>query len=321
MAAAGKRAEEALATTLSTKKGQYIVVIEGSIPAGADGAYCTIGGRSALQIAEEACKDALAVIAVGTCAAFGGLPAAAPNPTAALSVADAVPGSKTLIEMPGMPGNGEQRRALITYFLTLRSAGRRPITSTDRCLPTASRSTMRANDGRTSMPGSTSRCGATKVIAKALPLQDGLQGSSRVPELPEHRLERQTNWPIGCGHPGCWQLAPGLLRSRNAILPAPAERFPVSTGQATADGVGVGIIGLTAAARSSRQTPRDRHRRNHLPPNPATSPRNPPPKRTGDSMTHIVVDPITRIEGHLRIEAKSKEARHNAWIRARCSAA
>ncbi len=51
MAAAGKRAEEALATTLSTKKGQYIVVIEGSIPIGADGAYCTIGGRSALQIA------------------------------------------------------------------------------------------------------------------------------------------------------------------------------------------------------------------------------------------------------------------------------
>ena len=49
------------------------------------GAYCTIGGRSALQIAREVCGAAAATIAVGTCAAFGGIPAAGPNPTGALS--------------------------------------------------------------------------------------------------------------------------------------------------------------------------------------------------------------------------------------------
>jgi hydrogenase small subunit len=63
-------------------RGGYIAIVEGSIPTGANGAYCTIGGRSALEIAREVCGGAMATIAVGTCAAFGGLPAAAPNPTA-----------------------------------------------------------------------------------------------------------------------------------------------------------------------------------------------------------------------------------------------
>ena len=88
MAAAGHQAEEALAEDgRGASKGQYIAVVEGSIPTGADGAYCTIGGRSALDIAREVCGGAAATIAIGTCAAFGGLPAAAPNPTGALGVA------------------------------------------------------------------------------------------------------------------------------------------------------------------------------------------------------------------------------------------
>ena len=118
MAAAGHRAHQALDKVVETKKGEYIVVVEGSIPLGADGAYCTIGGRSALQIARDVCKDAAAVVAVGTCAAYGGLPAAAPNPTEAVSVADAVPGIKTLINMPACPVNAENLTALISYYLT-----------------------------------------------------------------------------------------------------------------------------------------------------------------------------------------------------------
>ncbi|MGB6642526.1 MAG: hydrogenase small subunit, partial [Thermoanaerobaculia bacterium] len=100
MAAAGHQAEAALAGVVEGKPGAYIAVVEGSIPTGANGAYCTVGGRSALDIAREVCGGAAATIAIGTCAAFGGLPAAAPNPTGALSVADAVPGVKNLINLP-----------------------------------------------------------------------------------------------------------------------------------------------------------------------------------------------------------------------------
>jgi hydrogenase small subunit len=78
MAAAGHQAEEALAGVVAQKPGAYIAVVEGSIPTGANGAYCTVGGRSAHQIAREVCGSSAATIAIGTCAAFGGLPAAAP---------------------------------------------------------------------------------------------------------------------------------------------------------------------------------------------------------------------------------------------------
>ena len=118
MAAAGHQAEEALAAVVEEKQGAYIAVVEGSIPTGAKGAYCTIGGRAALDIARQVCGGAAATIAIGTCAAYGGLPAAAPNPTGALSVADAVPGLKNLINLPACPANGENLTALVVYYLT-----------------------------------------------------------------------------------------------------------------------------------------------------------------------------------------------------------
>ena len=71
-----------------------------------------------IDIAREVCGNAAATIAIGTCAAYGGLPAAAPNPTAALSVADAVPGLRNLINLPACPANAENLTALLVYYLT-----------------------------------------------------------------------------------------------------------------------------------------------------------------------------------------------------------
>ena len=79
MAAAGVQAEEAKAATIDS--GGYLLVVEGSIPTAEDGIYCTIGGRTAIDLLEEAASNALAVVAVGNCATFGGVPAAKPNPT------------------------------------------------------------------------------------------------------------------------------------------------------------------------------------------------------------------------------------------------
>ena len=57
-------------------QGQYICVVEGSIPTAAGGIHCMIRGRTALSIAQEVCRNALATIAVGTCAWEGGIAAA-----------------------------------------------------------------------------------------------------------------------------------------------------------------------------------------------------------------------------------------------------
>ncbi len=81
MAGAGKQAEEALARVVRDHKGEYIAVVEGAIPTADGGVYCTIGGRTALDIAREVCTNSAANIAVGACAWDGGLVRANPNPT------------------------------------------------------------------------------------------------------------------------------------------------------------------------------------------------------------------------------------------------
>ena len=74
--------------------------------------------KVALQIAREVCGAAAATVAVGTCAAFGGIPAARPNPTGAVAVGDAVPDVKNLINLPACPMNAENITALLVYYLT-----------------------------------------------------------------------------------------------------------------------------------------------------------------------------------------------------------
>ena len=115
MAAAGAQAEAAKQATIET--GGYLLVVEGSIPTAEDGIYCTIGGRTAVDLLEEAASNALAVIAVGNCATFGGIPAANPNPTGAVSVMDLVK-DKPVLNLSGCPYNVVNLTATIVHFLT-----------------------------------------------------------------------------------------------------------------------------------------------------------------------------------------------------------
>ncbi len=48
-----------------------------------NGIYCKIGGRTAIDIVREVADKAGAIIAIGSCASWGGIPSADPNPTGA----------------------------------------------------------------------------------------------------------------------------------------------------------------------------------------------------------------------------------------------
>ncbi|MCX7794795.1 MAG: hydrogenase small subunit, partial [Thermodesulfovibrionales bacterium] len=117
MAPSGKASEKSLMDVVKNQKGQYIAIVEGAIPAKDDGIYCCIGGKSALSIAREVCENAVATIAVGSCASWGGIPSAVPNPTGAVSVKKAVPKAK-VVNLPGCPMNVENLTATIVHFLT-----------------------------------------------------------------------------------------------------------------------------------------------------------------------------------------------------------
>ncbi len=121
MVPAGSMSEKSLNDTIGNYPGQYLCVVEGSIPMRDGGIHCMIRGRTALSIAQEVCSNALATIAVGTCAWDGGLAAAAPNPTGAVGVGDAVPGLATLINLPGCPANVVNLVATIANYLTFQT--------------------------------------------------------------------------------------------------------------------------------------------------------------------------------------------------------
>ncbi len=104
MVPSGNLAEEARQAAMKANDGKYVLVVEGAIPTKDDGIYCKVGGRTALDIVREAADHAGAVIAIGSCASFGGIPAAEPNPTGAKGAPQVLAG-KTVVTIPGCPAN------------------------------------------------------------------------------------------------------------------------------------------------------------------------------------------------------------------------
>lgn len=105
MAPSGLSADKSLDDVIAAYPGQYVCVIEGSIPTANNGSYCTIRGQTALSIAQRVTAQARATVAIGTCAMDGGLPAAVPNLTGAKGVQAALPGIQNLLALPGCPAN------------------------------------------------------------------------------------------------------------------------------------------------------------------------------------------------------------------------
>jgi hydrogenase small subunit len=103
-AAAGYQIEDALKSAMAANAGKYICVVEGAIPTKDKGIYCKIGGRTAIDILNDVAGKAGAIIAIGSCASFGGIPAADPNPTGATGAPQILAG-KTVVTLPGCPAN------------------------------------------------------------------------------------------------------------------------------------------------------------------------------------------------------------------------
>jgi hydrogenase small subunit len=117
-AAAGHQAEENLRRTMEEMKGKYVCIVEGAIPTRDDGIYCKIAGRTAVDILEDVAADAGAIIAIGSCASWGGIPSADPNPTGATG-APMILADKTVVSIPGCPANPYNLLGTVLQFATL----------------------------------------------------------------------------------------------------------------------------------------------------------------------------------------------------------
>ncbi|MDR3435177.1 hydrogenase small subunit [Telmatospirillum sp.] len=116
-AASGHQAEAARKSAMAANKGKYVLVVEGAISTKDGGIYCKVGGQTSLDLVKECAADAAAVIAIGSCAAWGGMPSSAPNPTGAVGVAEIIK-DKPVVNIPGCPPSPYNFLSTVVHYLT-----------------------------------------------------------------------------------------------------------------------------------------------------------------------------------------------------------
>lgn len=121
MAASGTAAEAARRQAIAA--GGHVLVVDGSITLTEQGAWSIIAGEATLDIIQESAVGAALIIAIGNCAAFGGIPRAHPNPTDAHGVDDLIATGNLVtnapvVNVPGCPPIPEVMTGVIVHFLT-----------------------------------------------------------------------------------------------------------------------------------------------------------------------------------------------------------
>ncbi len=218
MAAAGHQAEAARRQSMKDNKGKYVLVVEGAIPTRDNGIYCKVGGRTAVDIVKECAADAAAVIAIGSCAAWGGMPSTDPNPTGASGVSKVL--GKPVVTIPGCPPNPYNFLATVVHFLTFGSLPAvdklgRPLFAYGRIIHEHCERRAHFDAGRFALEfGDEGHrkghclyklgCKGPETYANCSTIGFGDVGES--------------NWPVACGHPciGCSEQGVGFAKPIHA---------------------------------------------------------------------------------------------------------
>ncbi len=116
-AATGASALHAIETAIGA--GEYVLVVEGAVPVGMPES-CVIGEEPFVDLVARAARKAKAVASVGTCASFGGVPAAPPNATGATGVSEVLAQagiSVPVMNLPGCPSHPAWLVGNLVYLL------------------------------------------------------------------------------------------------------------------------------------------------------------------------------------------------------------
>jgi hydrogenase small subunit len=245
MAPAGQAAEKSRLDVLKNHRGKYIAIVEGAIPMKDGGVYCTIGGQSAYNIAHEMCKNAMVTLAVGSCAAWGGVASAYPNPTGAVGVKEAVPVA-TVINLPGCPVNVENVTSTIVYLLTFGAipaldARSRPLFGYGKRIHDNCERRMHFDAGQF-----VRQWGDEGHRLGWCLYEMGCKGPEAFYNCPTIKWNAGTSWPVQAGH-SCFACA----ATNNWDVMGPIyKRLPNVPGagyQAKADKIGLGLAAITGA--------------------------------------------------------------------------
>jgi hydrogenase small subunit len=245
MAGSGKYAEKALQDVVKNQKGKYIAIVEGAVPMGDGGIYCTIAGKTALDIAKEVCGSAAMTLAVGSCASWGGIASASPNPTGAVGVGKAVSGI-TYVNLPGCPMNVENVTATIVHYLTFGSlpaldAEHRPLFAYGRRIHDNCERRAHFDAGQF-----VRQWGDEGHRLGWCLYEMGCKGPESHQNCPTIKWNAGTSWPVQAGH-GCFACANTNNWDAFGAIYTRLPNVPGSGYQTTADKIGLGVTAVTAA--------------------------------------------------------------------------
>ena len=208
MAGQGGPAAQILADAPVKDKGGYVLVMEGSVPTG-DELFATIGeeGEREIPVSEHAAKlarGAMAVVAAGTCASFGGIPAGEPNPTGAVSIGELMQreGIETpLVNIPGCPPHPDWMVGTLVAVARYGLGGvavdelNRPLIYYGKCIHETCPRRADFDAGRF----------AAKFGDPGCLYELGCKGPVTFADCPTRMWNSGTNWCVGAGSPchGC----------------------------------------------------------------------------------------------------------------------
>ena len=276
MASAGDLAIKTLDDTIAEQKGKYILLVEGGVPTAEDGRFCRVGEKDGKPVAfvdwvEKAGKNAMAVVAVGTCSAYGGIPAANPQ-TGVKPVSEILKGTP-VVNVPGCPPHPDW---IIGTLVELLVFGReklvknldrhgRPLTFYsktvhDNC---PRRHWFEAGQFLTDWndPEQAHLCLFLK----------GCKGPQSFADCPKRHWNEGINWCIGANAPcnGCVQpefykdFAPLYEKLPDVNVPAiagyevGADKIGAILGIVTLAGIGAHFVGQVATGRLGKGGPRE----------------------------------------------------------------
>ncbi len=250
MASAGWQAEQNLENALKKHKGNYILMVEGGIPAGKNDFYLTIGGHghTGEHNAKIACEDAKAIFAIGTCSSFGGVQAAIPNPSGTVPLSKVT--NKSVINVPGCPPSEKNIvGTLLQYILygTLPSldAYNRPkwaygLRIHDMC----------ERRGRFDAGEFVEQFGDEGAKKGYCLYKVGCKGPYTFNNCAKNKFNQHTSWPVQAGH-GCIGCSePDFWDTMGPFEEPVANKLYNTTfgglgADATADKIGIGLLALT----------------------------------------------------------------------------
>lgn len=248
-AAAGHQVEAALELAIAQNAGKYICVVEGAIPVKDGGVYCKIGGKTAMEILDHVGSQAGAVVAIGSCAVFGGVAAAEPNPTGATGVEDLLKG-KPLINLPGCPSNpynflGTALHYVTTGQLPELDAKLRPKFAYGRTVHDDCTRRTHFDAGRFAENFDDEGHRAGFCLYKL-----GCKGPSTHANCAINQFGDVGGWPIGVGHPcvGCTEKDIAFRMPMHDLLPLEGTLPPGLRESGSGLGTGALVAGAAGVA-------------------------------------------------------------------------